>query len=60
MKKFIALVLALTMVLTLASCGKKVDIVETDLSQPITLHWIMPGPGEQPDSQKVGQNSMKN
>ena len=53
MKKILAMILACVMVLSLASCGEKVDIVKTDLSQPITLHWLMPGPGEQPDSQKV-------
>ena len=53
MKKFFSIVLTLVMMFSLASCGEKTDVVETDLSKPVTLNWIMPGPGEQKDSKMV-------
>lgn len=52
MKKLLALFLAAVMVFSFASCGKK-TVQETDLSKPITLHWLMPGPGIQQDAAKV-------
>ena len=54
MKKFLALVLSVVMMLSFAACGgNDANVVETDLSQPITLNWIMPGPGIQKDAEMV-------
>lgn len=57
MKKFITLLLAVVMILSLAACGttntNNADLIETDLSQPVTIKWIMPGPGVQTDSEMV-------
>lgn len=54
MKKILALVLAVAMMLSLAACGgNDANVVETDLSKPITLNWIMPGPGIQKDAEMV-------
>ena len=50
MKKILLLVLAAAMVLA-TGCG--VATKETGGSEEITLTWVMPGPGEQEDSQKV-------
>jgi putative aldouronate transport system substrate-binding protein len=57
MKKLLAIVLAMVMMVSFASCGgTDADIQETDLSKPITLNWIMPGPGVQTDSEMVWAN----
>ncbi len=53
MKKFLALMLVAVMMLSFAACGNNAETVETDLSKPITLNWIMPGPGIQTDSEMV-------
>ena len=54
MKKLLALVLALVIMLSFAACGgSDANVTETDLSKPITLNWIMPGPGLQSDSEMV-------
>ena len=54
MKKILALVLAVVMMLSFAACGgSDANVVETDLSQPVTLNWIMPGPGIQTDAKMV-------
>lgn len=53
MKKILSLILAVILIVSLVSCTEKQTGVVTDLSKPITLHWIMPGPGIQPDSAKV-------
>ncbi|MBO5099432.1 MAG: ABC transporter substrate-binding protein [Clostridia bacterium] len=53
MKKLLSLILAVIISVSLVSCGEKVDIVKTDLSKPVTLKWLMPGPGIQKDSAEV-------
>ena len=53
MKKILALMLAVVMMLSFAACGNDVETVETDLSKPVTINWIMPGPGIQTDSEMV-------
>lgn len=53
MKRLITLILAVVMIFSLSSCNNNADIMTTDLSKPITLNWIMPGPGVQTDSEKV-------
>ena len=53
MKKTLSILLALIMMLSLAACGNDSETVETDLSKPITLNWIMPGPGIQTDAEMV-------
>lgn len=53
MKKFLALMLVAVMMLSFAACGNDAETIETDLSKPITLNWIMPGPGIQTDSEMV-------
>lgn len=57
MKKIISLLLAIAMMISLVACGGNgagdANLIETDLSNPITLKWVMPGPGVQADSEKV-------
>lgn len=56
MKKFLSLLLAVAMILSLAACGTTstdANLIETDLSNPVTIKWIMPGPGVQSDSEAV-------
>lgn len=54
MKKILALVLSVVMMLSFAACGgNDANVVETDLSKPVTLNWIMPGPGIQKDAEMV-------
>ncbi len=54
MKKVLALVLAVVMMMSFAACGEKnANITETDLSKPVTIRWVMPGPGMQTDSEMV-------
>ncbi len=56
MKKFFALVLSVVMMLSLVSCigdSSSANLIETDTSKPITLNWIMPGPGVQKDAEMV-------
>ena len=57
MKKIISLLLAVAMMISLVACGGNgagdANLIETDLSNPITLKWVMPGPGVQADSEKV-------
>ena len=54
MKKILALVLSVVMMLSFAACGgNDANLVKTDLSKPITLKWIMPGPGIQADAEMV-------
>ena len=54
MKKFLALALVAVMMLSFTACGgEKVDLIETDTSKPVTLNWVMPGPGMQKDSEMV-------
>ena len=53
MKKFIALLLTLAVVMSLVGCVTDANVTETDLSKPIVLKWVMPGPGEQKDSKMV-------
>ncbi len=54
MKKILALVLSVVMMLSFAACGENdANLIKTDLSKPITLKWIMPGPGIQADAEMV-------
>ena len=56
MKKLSAIILAVVMTMSLVACGgngSSADLVETDLSSPVTINWIMPGPGMQKDSEMV-------
>ncbi len=53
MKKILSILLVLVMMLSVAACGNNAETVETDLSKPITLNWIMPGPGIQTDAEMV-------
>ena len=54
MKKLLALVLVVVMIMSFAACGQKnANVTETDLSQPVTIKWLMPGPGVQTDAPKV-------
>jgi putative aldouronate transport system substrate-binding protein len=58
MKKLLSLALVVVMIVSLVACGGNKNgaadnLIETDLSQPITIKWIMPGPGAQTDSQAV-------
>lgn len=57
MKKIISLLLAVVMIVALTACGttnsNNADLIETDLSKPVTIKWIMPGPGVQSDSEMV-------
>ncbi|MBO5099179.1 MAG: ABC transporter substrate-binding protein [Clostridia bacterium] len=57
MKKIISLLLAVAMMLSLVACGgngsNDANLIETDLSNPVTIKWIMPGPGIQADSEMV-------
>ena len=61
MKKIISLLLAVAMMLSLAACGgngsSDANLIETDLSKPVTIKWIMPGPGIQADSEMVWADS---
>ena len=50
MKKITSMLLAVSMLLTMASCGKK-KVVTGD--ETVNLHWIMVGPGKQEDADKV-------
>ena len=56
MKKISAILLTIVMMLSMVSCGGNsgnANLIETDLSSPVTINWIMPGPGMQTDSEKV-------
>ena len=57
MKRIISLLLAVAMMLSLVACGgngsNDANLIETDLSNPVTIKWIMPGPGIQADSEMV-------
>lgn len=53
MKKVIAVFLMLSMILAFTGCGENSNVITTDMSKPVLLKWIMPGPGIQTDSQKV-------
>ncbi len=54
MKKVLAILLAALMMMSFAACGTtNANITKTDLSQPVTLKWVMPGPGNQVDAEKV-------
>ncbi len=50
MRKIVAIILALVLAAGMMSgCGKKTSAP----TGPVTLKWVMPGPGEQADSEKV-------
>lgn len=53
MKKVLALIIAVIMSLSFVGCNETKNIQKTDLSKPVTISWVMSGPGEQADSQKV-------
>ncbi len=54
MKKILALMLVAVMMLSFVACGNNdAGTIETDLSKPVTLNWIMPGPGIQSDAEMV-------
>ena len=53
MKRYLSIILAIIMLLSVSACGNNAETIETDLSKPITLNWIMPGPGIQTDAEMV-------
>lgn len=50
MKKYLSIALMVSLMMSAAGCGTNQDSKQSD---QITLKWVMPGPGEQKDSQRV-------